>query len=156
MINQTLRYRVKISGRTFEVEIQDLNTVPVVAIVDGESVEVWPQGSTNTQGVPKTAAWVPKSEPAEMPASLGSLLDSGNEKKAVDAVKAPIPGVIASISVQPGDEVQTGQELCVLEAMKMKNSIRSPRPGRISGVKVTPGQAVNHHDLLFEFAQPGA
>jgi biotin carboxyl carrier protein len=156
MINQTMRYRVKISGRTFEVEIQDLNTVPVVAIVDGESVEVWPQGSTDTQGVPKAAARVPKSEPAEMPASLGSLLDSGNEKKAVDAVKAPIPGVIASISVQPGDEVQTGQELCVLEAMKMKNSIRSPRPGRISGVKVTPGQAVNHHDLLFEFAQPGA
>jgi biotin carboxyl carrier protein len=156
MINQTMRYRVKISGRTFEVEIQDLNTVPVVAMVDGEPVEVWPQESPDVQVVPKPTAHAPKSEPAEMPASLESLLAGGDGKQANNAVKAPIPGVIVSISAQPGDEVQTGQELCVLEAMKMKNTIRSPRPGRISQVKVTPGQAVNHHDLLFEFAQQEA
>lgn len=151
MINQTMRYRVKISGRTFEVEIQDLNTVPVVAIVDGEPVEVWSQDSPDAQVVPKAAARAPKSDSTEM--SSSSELASGDGKQAVNAVKAPIPGVIVSISAQPGDEVQTGQELCVLEAMKMKNTIRSPRPGRISEVKIAAGQAVNHHDLLFEFAQ---
>jgi biotin carboxyl carrier protein len=156
MINQTMRYRVKVSGRTFEVEIQDLNTVPVVAIVDGERIEVWPEDSAKPQTVPGISKRVPESEPAERPASLESGLTSGNKLEATNAVKAPIPGVIVSISAQPGDEVSTGQELCVLEAMKMKNTIRSPRPGRISQVKVTPGQAVNHHDLLFEFVQPGA
>lgn len=153
MIKKTIRYRVKISGRTFEVEIEDLNTLPVVAMVDGEPVEVWPQESLDTQLEPNAATHAPKSEPAEMPASLESLLAGGDGKQANNAVKAPIPGVIVSISAQPGDEVQTGQELCVLEAMKMKNTIRSPRAGKISNVQVAAGQTVNHHDLLFEFEQ---
>jgi propionyl-CoA carboxylase alpha chain len=53
--------------------------------------------------------------------------------------------------VRPGDEVGLGQDLCVLEAMKMKNPIRSPRAGRIASVNVNPGQTVKHHDVLVEF-----
>jgi propionyl-CoA carboxylase alpha chain len=69
------------------------------------------------------------------------------------AVLAPIPGVIVSIAVEPGAEVEQGQELCILEAMKMKNVIRSPRAGQIAAIKVSAGQHVKHHDLLMEFAE---
>jgi biotin carboxyl carrier protein len=63
-----------------------------------------------------------------------------------------MPGTILDIRVQPGDEVAFQQELCSLEAMKMKNSIRSPRAGRIAEVRVAEGQTVAYGDVLFTFA----
>ena len=62
-----------------------------------------------------------------------------------------MPGTILSVQVSAGDAVAVGQELCVLEAMKMKNSIKSPRDGVISSVGVHEGQNVAHGTLLIEF-----
>jgi biotin carboxyl carrier protein len=73
-------------------------------------------------------------------------------KEDAKAVYAPIPGVIIAVSVEPGVKVEVGQEICILEAMKMKNIIRAPRDGEIAAVRVTAGQHVKHHDLLVEFA----
>jgi biotin carboxyl carrier protein len=67
-------------------------------------------------------------------------------------VRAPIPGVIVALSVQPGVAVTFGQELCVLEAMKMENMIRAPRAGTIAAVRVTVGQHVKRQDVLVEYA----
>lgn len=57
-------------------------------------------------------------------------------------VKAPIPGLITRILVNPGETVELGQPLMVLEAMKMENEIRAPRAGRVAQINVTPGQSV--------------
>lgn len=57
-------------------------------------------------------------------------------------IKAPIPGLITRVLVNPGELVELGQPLMVLEAMKMENEIRAPRTGRISQINVTPGQSV--------------
>ncbi len=62
-----------------------------------------------------------------------------------------IPGLIFLIKVQEGEKVVPGQELCILEAMKMKNVIRAPRAGRIAAVKVNNGQQVAEGDVLVEF-----
>jgi acetyl-CoA/propionyl-CoA carboxylase biotin carboxyl carrier protein len=62
---------------------------------------------------------------------------------------APMPGKILDVAVQIGDQVQRGQVLCALEAMKMKSPIRAPRTGTISQMQVTEGQTVEHGDLLF-------
>ena len=67
-------------------------------------------------------------------------------------VRAPIPGVIVAIAVKPGAKVQIGDELCALEAMKMRNAIRATRAGQIAAVHVTVGQHVKHQELLVEFA----
>jgi biotin carboxyl carrier protein len=63
-----------------------------------------------------------------------------------------MPGNVLDITVKPGDRVRFRQQLCSLEAMKMKNAIRSPRDGVIAIVNVTEGQAVSHGDVLFTFA----
>jgi biotin carboxyl carrier protein len=68
-------------------------------------------------------------------------------------VRAPIPGVIASVEVKVGDTVAVGDPLCVLEAMKMKNAIRATRAGRIADIAVSVGQQVNHGDPLLSFAE---
>jgi biotin carboxyl carrier protein len=55
--------------------------------------------------------------------------------------------------VRPGDEVVHGQELCTIEAMKMRNNIRSSRAGRIAEILVNPSQTVNHNDALMSFEE---
>jgi len=62
-----------------------------------------------------------------------------------------MPGNIMDIRVGVGDRVSYKQELCNLEAMKMKNSIRSPRDGVIAAIKVREGQTVAYSDVLFVF-----
>jgi biotin carboxyl carrier protein len=68
-------------------------------------------------------------------------------------VRAPIPGVIVSIVVNVGEAVNVGQELCVLEAMKMKNSIRATRAGQIATIHVNIGQQVKHNEPLVEYVE---
>ncbi len=63
-------------------------------------------------------------------------------------VHAIIPGRVASVSVVPGDAVTAGQQLLVVEAMKMQNELRAPRDGTISRVGVTPGVTIEVGDLL--------
>ncbi len=63
-------------------------------------------------------------------------------------VRAIIPGVVASVSVVPGDAVVAGQQLLVVEAMKMQNELRAPRDGVISQVAVGSGRTIEVGDLL--------
>jgi len=63
-------------------------------------------------------------------------------------VRAIIPGRIVALSVGPGDEVTAGQQLLVLEAMKMQNELRAPREGAIEQVPVAVGENVEVGDLL--------
>lgn len=67
-------------------------------------------------------------------------------------VKAPIPGQVAEILVTPGQNVERGQILLVLEAMKMQNQIRSQVSGRVESVKVLPGENVSRGQTLVEIA----
>lgn len=65
-------------------------------------------------------------------------------------VKAPIPGQVTQVCVAIGDEVEPGQPLLVLEAMKMENEIRAPRAGRVKELNVLPGQRVSLNEVLAE------
>jgi acetyl/propionyl-CoA carboxylase alpha subunit len=57
-------------------------------------------------------------------------------------VKATLPGLVVAVAVAVGDEVEEGEPLLTIEAMKMQNEVRSPRTGRVAEVSVTSGQAV--------------
>ena len=63
---------------------------------------------------------------------------------------APMPGLIVRVLVGPGDAVQEGQGLVVMEAMKMENELRSSGAGRVTRVSVTPGAAVEKGAILIE------
>ncbi len=67
-------------------------------------------------------------------------------------VKAPIPGLIARVLVEPGERVEAGQPLLVLEAMKMENPIGAPMAGLVREVAVKAGQRVTLGELLAEVA----
>jgi acetyl/propionyl-CoA carboxylase alpha subunit len=63
-------------------------------------------------------------------------------------VRAIIPGRIVALAVAEGDAVEAGQQLLVIEAMKMQNELRSPRAGTVERIAVGPGQAVELGALL--------
>jgi biotin carboxyl carrier protein len=71
--------------------------------------------------------------------------------KQVNAIKAPMPGLILEISVTVGQEVKENDNLIILGAMKMENSFLSPRDGVIKTISVVVGDAVDKGQLLIEF-----
>lgn len=142
-----MNIRVKINDQVFDVEIADLSARPIQAVVDGETFEVWPE-----EAAPAAAAAVQpaaRTEAAPAHPMAPAVSDNGGNKTRM--VTAPIPGVIISIAVKPGDAVKPGQELCVLEAMKMKNSIKATREGKIGKIMINAGDHVRHGQPLVEF-----
>lgn len=133
-----MKYTLRIDGRLYVVEVGDIHARPVIAVVDGEQIEVWPEGDE----IPREAG------PPEKVSGGSESVGSQPSGPASTVVRAPIPGVIFTVTVRPGDAVSAGDELCVLEAMKMKNVIRSPRAGLVAEVRVTSGQHVVHGDVL--------
>ncbi len=63
-------------------------------------------------------------------------------------VRSDLPGRIVRVAVAPGDTIVAGQELLVIEAMKMHNEVRATSPGTVARVAVAPGDAVELGDLL--------
>ena len=67
-------------------------------------------------------------------------------------VKSPMPGLIVSVAVASGQDVKLGQELLILEAMKMENVLRAERDGTVAEVKISPRDTVAADQVLLTFA----
>ena len=67
-----------------------------------------------------------------------------------DIVPSPMPGTVISYAIQEGDTVEVGQELCIVEAMKMQNIIRSPRGGVIASCNVEVGASVSADQIIIQ------
>jgi acetyl/propionyl-CoA carboxylase alpha subunit len=68
-------------------------------------------------------------------------------------LEAPMPGKVIAVKVAPGDTVTRGQELLVVEAMKMENAIRAPRDGRVKAVSARVGDSVSPGTVLVELEE---
>ena len=76
------------------------------------------------------------------------------EKLAPDTSKmllCPMPGLVVKLEVEVGEEVQEGQALCTIEAMKMENILRAEKKGVISKVNATAGDSLAVDDVIMEF-----
>jgi acetyl-CoA/propionyl-CoA carboxylase biotin carboxyl carrier protein len=65
-----------------------------------------------------------------------------------DAVVSPMQGTVLAVEVAEGDEVQAGQVVCIVEAMKMENEVHAHRAGRVSELSVAPGQPVKTGQVI--------
>lgn len=69
----------------------------------------------------------------------------------VQQIKAPMPGLVLNVLVAEGDEVNKGDNLLVLEAMKMENMIKSPTNGMIKTIAIKQGDKVEKNEILISF-----
>ncbi len=73
---------------------------------------------------------------------------AAHHRKADITLRAQIPGRVVRLWVAEGDQVEAGQRLLAIEAMKMENEIRAPHAGKVSGIEVEVGRLVERHDEL--------
>lgn len=71
------------------------------------------------------------------------------------ALEAPMPGRVAAVKAEPGQRVKRGEELLIVEAMKMENALRAPRDGIVRAVHVTAGEMVAPGRVLVEIEAEG-
>ena len=138
--------RVRVGDHWYTVEVGDLTQSPVQVTVDGETFEVEVESDSAPapprRGRPAGGLVVPDT-PASQPSGSMAPVDD-------DILRSPMPGRVMSILVRPGDAVSAGDEVCVVEAMKMEQSILSHRDGVVKTVFVQPMDSVNANDPLVE------
>jgi propionyl-CoA carboxylase alpha chain len=77
------------------------------------------------------------------------------EKQAPDMSRfllSPMPGLLVSLAVVAGEEVKSGQTLCVVEAMKMENVLKAERDGKVAKLHAKPGDSLAVDQIILEFA----
>ncbi|MSU91063.1 acetyl-CoA carboxylase biotin carboxylase subunit [Rhodobacteraceae bacterium 2CG4] len=84
-------------------------------------------------------------------AELAALMPEKLPPDTSKMLLCPMPGLIVTLAVAEGDEVQEGQALCTVEAMKMENVLRAERKGVVSKVHVAPGQSLSVDEVIMEF-----
>ena len=135
--------RVRVGDNWYTVEVGDLTQSPVEVTVDGETILVEIEGQTPPLRRPPRPGHAGTNTPQS---ASGTPTASSQDK----ILRSPMPGRVMSILVRPGDRVSSGDEVCVVEAMKMEQSILAPRDGVIKAVHVQPLDSVNANDPLVE------
>lgn len=145
------KMKVVVNGKPYVVEVSDPMASSMRVTVSGKvfDVEVEMEGAAevvkSTPAAPKPT--LAKASPAPAPAAPPPPAAPGSDND----IRSPMPGVVLDIAVKPGDKVTVGQQVCALDAMKMKNAIRSPIEGVIASVDVSDGQKVAYGQVLIRF-----
>lgn len=166
-----MRYYVSVAGRTVEVDLSGERPK-----VDGREVDV------DIVAIPGTPvrhllvdgrSWAVVARPGGEPGSWDLHLDGqrfapevvDERTRAIRAmagkaagahgpkpVRAPMPGLVTRVEVQPGDRVRPGQGVAIIEAMKMENELRAEAEAIVARVLVKAGEPVEKGAVLVEFA----
>ena len=133
------QYKFKINGNEYNVAINS---------VEGKNASVTVNGTPYNVELEESAAATPVSAPvqaAPAPAPVQQAAPAPAPAPAAGAGKAvtsPLPGVIIAVKVNIGDTIKAGQEVAVLEAMKMENSIEADCAGTVTAIHVAKGDSV--------------
>jgi len=150
-------FRLTVGDKTYKIEIGDLSTVPIMVRVDGETLYVRLEGEApEMDRGPAPVMSMAQNPPAPVaPAAVPSPRTKGPSapQAATDgkALTAPMPGVVLAVRVKAGDRVKRGEEMVLLESMKMELNILAGADGVVKKVCVTQGQNVAHGAILVEF-----
>ena len=134
------QYRFRINGNQYNVDINSVEGNIASVSVNGTSyqVELEDAPAAPVQAVPvQTSVITPAAAPAQA-APAPKTAASGAGKP----VTSPLPGVIIAVKVNVGDSVKAGQEVAVLEAMKMENSIEAVQDGTVTAIHVAKGDSI--------------
>lgn len=139
------KYKFKISGQTYEVEVGEFDGTNATVLVNGTSYQVEMQSEEKRMKTPVLARKPVVNKPGE-----------GEIKKAAGAgtykINSPLPGTIKKVNITVGATVKAGDCVMIMEAMKMDNNVMADKGGTVKAVNVKEGDAVLQGDTLVEIA----
>ena len=148
------KYQYKVKGVDYEVEIAEVEGNIAKVNVNGIPFEIELQRPINaakhpTMNTPKVQA----PQPASQSAAPAKPQAAAPARPAVaagagQALKAPLPGTITEVKVQVGQQVNVGDTVLVLEAMKMQNNIEAEVAGQVTSILVKQGETVMEGSVL--------
>ncbi len=164
-----MKYQVTVDGATFQVEV-DGGGVTVNGTTHAAELRVV-EGTPMRLLLLDHGSWVLPMDPTgrstwevfdggerfevevldERTAHIRSLVGAGAAPAEPAVLKAPMPGMVTKVHVEPGQEVVSGASLVTLEAMKMENDLRAVGAGVVDRVGVAPGQTVEKGAVLVTF-----
>jgi pyruvate carboxylase subunit B len=136
---------ITVNGRPFTIEVTDDGAV----LVDGIAYDVTLEGETATvsgESCPVQVTGLAMTPVAAVPVPAAPPVAAAG----AGAVLAIMPGKIIRVLVEVGQQVQDGQPVCVLEAMKMENELHAHQSGAVQAVHVKPGDDVEKDQVLVE------
>jgi biotin carboxyl carrier protein len=140
---------ISVNGKLLTVDFNSVSGQPVYSLlVDGVSVEsfVYPgdeKWEVLLMGRQFQVMVEDERDKRLRAAAGGSVSETGEYQ-----LKAPMPGMVVSILVEEGQEVEKGQVLLILESMKMQNELKSPRAGTIGRLRIKAGESVEQRQTL--------
>ena len=128
-----MKLKITIESKVYEVEVEAAEPEPAN-----------PPGYMYMPSAVRVPAAAPPM-PRQAPVNGGGPVDEDK------VCRSPISGIVVKINTQPGQEIQTGDTLLVLEAMKMETNITAPVSGKIAKINVNQGDGVQSGQVLVEF-----
>ena len=132
-------FNVFVDDQYFEVEVECTSGAPMITGIAPMAAPAAVAAPRPAPAAPRAAA--PAAKPAAAPAA--EALGAGEVP-----LRSPMPGMIISYSVKVGDKVNTGDPVCILEAMKMQNSLTAPASGTIKAINFESGASVAKDAIL--------
>jgi methylmalonyl-CoA carboxyltransferase small subunit len=130
-----LKLQIGIDRRTYEVEVEVLQ----------EDGAARPPSYGPYPAVPATIQSTPSRIAGPQPEALDGNVDEAK------VCRSPVAGVVITVNIQPGQQLQANDLMMVLEAMKMETNVTAPGPGTVKAIKVQPQDSVKVNQVLVEF-----
>ncbi len=164
-----MKYYVKVENKEYEVELDSASDSDVDIRVDGRLIHMDPSEAGSNisylldQVHYETAVrsnnsheYVVTVDGLEVMVMVEDELEKRFERqssrkkaaKNIDVLKAPMPGLIVTVEVEEGEQVQAGDGLIIMEAMKMENELKAPHKGVVKTVHVQQGDKVEMNTVL--------
>lgn len=146
-------YVLSIEGKDYRAEVKEITSEYAKILVNEKEYNIKiKELERKSTGIPsvkrvETVTEEPKPEKREIEKPKINSTDSG-------AIKAPLPGLILEVFVKVGDTVKAGQDLFIMESMKMENQIQATHDGTVEKIYINKGDSVAEDDVLAELSRP--
>lgn len=141
-------WHCKLNGREFPLDASYTQSGVLSILIEGKSYEVKQETTATETNIVVGGERLPVT--VRDPRSLQSRRRSGAVEEGARKITAPMPGKVVRILAPPGTEVEAGQGVLVIEAMKMQNEMKSPKKGMVKKMHVVEGAPVDAGQVLAE------
>jgi biotin carboxyl carrier protein len=136
--------RVELDGNSYDVTVEFLNSDEILLIIDGKTYNTIICSSNSAFRVCVNGLIFDIEK-----RSASQILGEIHSQRQKRDVKTSMPGKIVKVLLSEGDDVEEGQAVIILEAMKMQNEIKSPQKGKVAKIGPSAGDSVETGSLLF-------